>query len=125
MDLQNKVAIVTGATGGIGAEIVRVFVEQGARVLAVDLDKEQAEALAKPYNGAVAGAAYDVTQYAEVEAMLDAAIAEFGTLDIVVNNAGVGLPKMLLEHDPDEDWDFVTGVNQRGVLICLIARLFI
>lgn len=121
MDLKNKVAIVTGATGGIGAAIVRIFVEQGARVLAVDLDQEQADALAAPYNGAVAGGAFDVTNYAQVEAMLDAAIEKFDTLDIVVNNAGVGVPKMLTDQDPDQDWDFVTDVNQKGVYHGLVA----
>ena len=121
MDLANKVAIVTGATGGIGAEIVRVFVEQGAKVLAVDLDQQQADALAAPYDGAVAGFACDVTNYARVEAMLDAAIDTFGTLDILVNNAGVGLPKLLLEHDPAQDWELVTSVNQKGVYHGLVA----
>lgn len=121
MDLKDKVAVVTGATGGIGAEIVRVFVEQGAKVLAVDLDLEQAEQLAKAHSGAVVGATFDVTRYDQVEAMMDAAVEHFGTLDVVVNNAGVGLPKMLLEQNPDEDWDFVTGVNQRGVYHGLVA----
>ncbi|TDG15358.1 SDR family oxidoreductase [Seongchinamella unica] len=121
MDLANKVAVVTGATGGIGAEIVREFVEQGAKVLVVDLDQAQADTLAASYGSAAAGFACDVTDYAQVEAMLDAAVDNFGTLDVVINNAGVGLPKLLLEHNPAEDWELVTSVNQKGVYHGLVA----
>jgi len=121
MRLKDKVAIVTGAVGGIGSEIVRIFVEEGARVLAVDLDQAKADALANEYGDAVAGRACDVTDYGQVTAMMDAAVAEFGTLDIVVNNAGVGLPKALLEHDPEQDWAFTTAVNQQGVYHGLVA----
>lgn len=121
MRLQDKVAIVTGATGGIGREIVRVFVEEGARVLAVDLDRAGADALAAEFGDAVAGGAFDVTDYAQVEQMVDAAVSRFGTLDILVNNAGVGLPKPLLEHDPTQDWAFTTRVNQQGVYHGLVA----
>lgn len=121
MRLKDKVAIVTGATGGIGREIVRVFVEEGAKVLAVDLDQAQADALAGEYDSAVLGGAYDVTDYRQVEQMLDTAVDHFGTLDILVNNAGVGLPKGLLEHNPLEDWELITAVNQKGVYHGLVA----
>lgn len=121
MRLQDKVAVVTGATGGIGREIVRVFVEEGARVLAVDLDQAEADALAADYDGKVVGAACDVTDYRQVAQMIDAAVATFGTLDILVNNAGIGLPKSLLEHDPTSDWDLTTAVNQKGVYHGLVA----
>ena len=121
MRLENKVAIVTGATGGIGQEIVRVFVEQGAKVLAVDLEQAQADALAAEYDGQVTGLAVDVTDFTQVERMVDAAESEFGTLDVLVNNAGIGIPKMLLEHDPMVDFDAVTNVNQRGVYHGLVA----
>ena len=121
MRLNGKVAIVTGATGGIGKEIVRVFTEEGARVLAVDLDQARADALAAEVEGAVAGGAFDVSDYRQVEQMIETAVAKFGTLDILVNNAGVGLPKGLLEHDPANDWEFTTAVNQRGVYNGLVA----
>lgn len=121
MRLENKVAIVTGATGGIGREIVRVFVEQGAKVLAVDLDQAQADELASEYTGQVKGRSVDVTDFGQVEQMVGAAEAEFGTLDVLVNNAGIGMPKMLLEHDPSTDFDAVTNVNQRGVYHGLVA----
>ncbi len=119
--LQDKVAIVTGATGGIGQEIVRVFVEEGARVFAVDLDGERGDALAAAYGDAVAAGVFDVTDYRQVEQMVDTAVARFGTLDVVINNAGVGMPKPLLEHDPLEDWSFTTNVNQNGVYYGLVA----
>ena len=119
--LQDKVAIVTGATGGIGREIVRVFVEEGARVFAVDLDQAQADAQAADYGDSVAAGVFDVTEYRQVEQMVDAAVARFGTLDVLINNAGVGLPKPLLEHDPEEDWAFTTSVNQHGVYYGLVA----
>ncbi len=121
MRLQDKVAIVTGATGGIGREIVKVFTEEGAKVLAVDLDQGEADALAAGYDGAVVGAAFDVTDYRQVEQMVDAAAAAFGSLDILVNNAGIGLPKSLLEHDPASDWDLTTAVNQKGVYHGVVA----
>ena len=121
MRLQDKVAVVTGASGGIGREIVKVFVAEGARVLAVDLDGESVAAVAAGHGDAVAGHAADVTDYAAVEGMVDAAVARFGTLDVVINNAGIGQPKTLLEHDPVADFDIVTQVNQKGVYHGILA----
>ena len=121
MRLQDKVSVVTGACGGIGQAIVEKFVAEGASVVAVDLDREKAEELARPYQGKVLGLGVDVTDFAQVEAMLDAAVQQFGTLDTVVNNAGIGIPKMLLEHDPVQDFDVVTQVNQKGVYHGILA----
>jgi meso-butanediol dehydrogenase/(S,S)-butanediol dehydrogenase/diacetyl reductase len=121
MRLEEKVAIVTGACGGIGQEIVRTFVAQGARVIAADLDETQVQKLAASYDGNVVGVATDVTAYQQVEAMIEAAIEHFGTLDVVINNAGIGAPKMLLEHDPVADFDIVTQVNQKGVYHGILA----
>jgi meso-butanediol dehydrogenase/(S,S)-butanediol dehydrogenase/diacetyl reductase len=121
MRLQSKVAVVTGASGGIGQEIVRVFVEEGARVLAADLDNNAVNDLASRYGDEVVGFAVDVTDYNQVEAMIDAAVEAFGTLDVVINNAGIGNAKMLLEHDPVADFDGITQVNQKGVYHGILA----
>lgn len=121
MRLENKVAVVTGACGGIGQAIVHALVSEGARVIAADIDGEAAEHFAKQFDGSVAGAAIDVTDFSQVEHMLDVAVERFGTLDCVVNNAGIGRPKPLLEHDPVEDFDLTTQVNQKGVYHGIVA----
>ncbi len=121
MKLRDKVAIVTGASGGIGSEIVNVFVSEGARVVAVDRDADGVQELATRYDGQVIGLATDVTDYLAVEAMVDAAVEHFGTLDIMINNAGIGIPKPLLEHDPSADFDPITRVNQTGVYHGILA----
>jgi NAD(P)-dependent dehydrogenase (short-subunit alcohol dehydrogenase family) len=121
MRLEGKVVVVTGAAGGIGLEIVRVFVAEGARVLAADLDQGKVDQLASNYGPEVKGCAVDVTDYAQVERMMDAAVGEFGTLDVVINNAGIGRPRMLLEHNPQTDWDPTAAVNQKGVYHGILA----
>ncbi len=121
MKLENKVAVVTGACGGIGLAIVEKFVAEGAKVIAVDLNQGKVDELASTYKGQVKGVAANVTKYNEVEQMVDAAVEYFGTLDIVVNNAGIGTPKMLIDHDPVEDFDTVTQVNQKGVYHGILA----
>ena len=121
MRLEGKVAVVTGACGGIGQEIVRKFVTEGARVVAADLDQQKADQLAATYPGQVKGFRVDVTNYAQVQAMIAAAVECFGTLDAVINNAGIGTPKPLIEHDPDADFDLVTNINQKGVYHGILA----
>ncbi len=121
MRLDKKVAIVTGASGGIGQEIVRVFVEQGASVLAADLNGDAVSELADLYGEQVVGFAVDVTDFAAVDAMMEAAVETFGSLDVVISNAGIGNAKMLLDHDPVADFDLVTGVNQKGVYHGILA----
>jgi NAD(P)-dependent dehydrogenase (short-subunit alcohol dehydrogenase family) len=121
MRLNGKVAVVTGASGGIGSEIVRIFVSEGAKVVAADLDGESVARVAAQYEGQVMARPVDVTDFGQVEAMIDAAVEHFGTLDVVINNAGIGNPKMLLEHDPQADFDGVTNVNQKGVYHGILA----
>ena len=121
MKLADKVAIVTGASGGIGSEIIKVFVSEGARVVAVDLHEESVRSLAASYNDQVIGLAADVTDYQAVAGMIHTAVEHFGTLDIMINNAGVALPKPLLEHDPIDDFDPITKVNQKGVYHGILA----
>lgn len=121
MRLKNKVAVVTGACGGIGQIIVEKFVAEGANVIAADLEEGQAKKLAALYDGQVRGIAVDVTDFGQVQQMVDAAVEHFGTLDIVINNAGIGAPKMLLDHDHDKDFDVVTEVNQKGVYHGILA----
>ena len=115
MRLKDKVAVVTGACGGIGQAIVAKFVAEGASVIVADLDGVEAEQVAATYGDKARGLAVDVTDYAQVEAMVEAAVEHFGTLDVIVNNAGIGNPKPLLDHDPVADFDLVTRVNQKGV----------
>ncbi|TKB43836.1 SDR family NAD(P)-dependent oxidoreductase [Thalassotalea mangrovi] len=119
--LNNKVAIVTGSCGGIGRAIVKTLVAEGAKVIAADLNQQQVEALQSSYNGEVKGVAVDVTNYADQERMIQSAIDEFGTVDIVINNAGIGSAKPLIDHDPETDFDAVTNVNQRGVYYGIVA----
>ncbi len=121
MRLEGKVAVVTGACGGIGREIVNRFVEGGASVVAADLNQAQVEELATGFDDRVRGFAVDVTDYAQVEAMVDAAVEWFGTFDVMINNAGIGVPKPLLDHEPVADFDPVTTVNQKGVYHGILA----
>jgi len=121
MRLKNKVAVVTGASGGIGQEIVRKFVAEGARVLAVDLNADAVEQLAAGYSDAVSALAVDVTDYAQVEGMVSTAVERLGGFDVMVNNAGIAPPKPLLDHDPEADWNAVTAVNQKGVYHGILA----
>jgi len=121
MRLKDKVAVVTGACGGIGQAIVAKFVAEGASVIVADLDGTQAQQAAATFGDKARGLAVDVTDFGQVEAMLDAAVEHFGTLDVVVNNAGIGNPKPLLDHDPVADFDLVTRVNQKGVYHGILA----
>nr|WP_010133549.1 SDR family oxidoreductase [Microbulbifer agarilyticus] len=121
MRLQGKVAVATGVCGGIGQYIVRKLVEEGARVVAVDLSREQLDALQADYGDEVTTITADVTKYSDVEAMIAHAVDRFGQVNIVINNAGIAFPKPLLEHDPDKDFDAITAVNQKGVYHGILA----
>lgn len=116
MVLTDKVAIITGGASGIGAEIVRIFIEHGAKVLVADLNQEGADKIAAQYGEQAKGHAADVSNSDSVKAMVDMAVEHFGTLDVIVNNAGVSFAKGLLEDDIFDNFQSVTNINQFGVL---------
>ncbi|CAE6946701.1 SDR family NAD(P)-dependent oxidoreductase [Vibrio sp. B1FLJ16] len=121
MELMNKTAIVTGAAGGIGQAIVTKLREQGANVLAVDISQHSLEVYKDADKRSLKTFSADVTDYQQVEAMVNYAVEQFGKLDIMINNAGIGLSKPLLEHDPIEDFEPVSKVNQNGVYYGILA----
>lgn len=116
--LENRVAIVTGAAGGIGREICRRFMEEGTRIIALDVN---AAALDKLVADLGAGderlfcIAVDITDYAEVKAAVDGGRSHFGRLDILVNNAGWDVASPFLKTEP-ELWDKIIAINLKGPL---------
>lgn len=127
MRLQDKVALVTGASSGIGKAIATRFVAEGARVVInhrpTPQDVEAADALAGQLGAGAIAVAADVSRREDVQRMLDIAIAHFGRLDIAVNNAGIEIKQPFLEVG-DEDWQRVVAVNLYGgfVVSQLAAR---
>lgn len=90
--LEGKVAVVTGASQGIGREISQVFAEQGAKVVVSDINVEGAQKAARELNGAgfqAMAMGCDVTNEEDIRALVNGAVAEYGSLDVMVNNAGI------------------------------------
>jgi len=116
---EGRVAIVTGAAQGIGAAIAQRLAAEGAAVAVADLTAERGEetvaAIVKEGGRAVAYGA-DVSQTADVEALVAAVVAEFGKVEILVNNAGITRDNLLFKMT-DEDWDSVINVNLRSAFL--------
>lgn len=124
--LQDKVAIVTGASRGIGRAIVEAFVREGARVVGVARSRATLEELAASLNkdrpGAFVPEVADVTSAADARRVTDQAIARFGRVDILVNNAGVGHFAPVAEL-AEEAWDEMMAVNLKGPFLWTKAVL--
>ena len=116
MRLADKVAIITGATQGIGLACAQRLVSEGARVMMVDIKPEGADAAASIGANARFFAA-DVSQKADVDAMLAATLAEWGQVDILINNAGVTHAADFLDL-AEEDFDRVMRINLKSMFLC-------
>ncbi len=116
--LDGKVAVITGAAGGIGREAAVLFSKEGASVCVADVSAEAGEEAAAACREAFFQQV-DVTDAASVEAMYAAAVERYGGVDVLYNNAGI-MPAddaSVLETEPDA-WDRVLGVNTKGVYLC-------
>ena len=113
MRLDNKVAVVTGAASGIGKEIARTFVREGAKVAIADLNQAGADSTATELGGSdrrAIGVAMDVTSEQQVEAGMAQTVKTFGRLDILVSNAGITRDQLMLRMKRS-DWDEVVATN--------------
>ena len=120
--LKDRVAIVTGASGGIGIEFCLALAREGAKIVAADLNPDDAALARLNEAGADAIAVRaDVTDGDSVRDMATEALAAFGRVDILVNNAGVLPPMKPFDEISDEEWDRVLGVNIKGQWQCCKA----
>jgi len=114
--LQNKVAIITGGAGSIGKTTAKLFLEEGAKVLIVDLNESQLkEVQTELANENVAIFAADVSKANEVESYVNEAIKRFGKIDVFFNNAGIeGVVKPIVDY-PEDVFDKIIAVNVKGI----------
>ncbi|MGH7898153.1 MAG: SDR family NAD(P)-dependent oxidoreductase [Candidatus Binatia bacterium] len=121
-DLKGKAVLVTGASSGIGAETARRFAAEGARV-AIHYRTNAAAARAvrdeiEASGGDAVVVAADVASKADIVAMVASVAERFGTIDVLVNNAGSPIVRSTIEDLPEEAWDRAIDVNLKGVFLC-------
>jgi NAD(P)-dependent dehydrogenase (short-subunit alcohol dehydrogenase family) len=126
LDFTGKVALVTGAASGMGFATAQAFAEAGAAVVLADFKQEAVTAAAQNLVAAGHSAIAvrcDVSDDAQVAAMVDCTVAEFGRIDAAFNNAGVMARIAPTGESTREDWDRVIGINLRGVWSCMKHEL--
>ena len=120
MDVNDKVAVVTGGAQGIGKAIAFLLAKNGAHIVIADINIAQAQATAQEIEAlgkkALAVEA-DISQLAEAEKMITAAVEAFGTVDILVNNAGITRDNLFLKMK-EAEWDAVMTINLKSVFNC-------
>ena len=120
-DMRGKVAAITGAARGIGAQTARTLAAAGAAVAILDVLSKEGEALAEEITAQGGKAAFwtlDVTREADVERVLGEIVGRFGRLDVLVNNAGIDGPNAPTHELTLEQWQRVQDVNVNGVFLC-------
>ena len=125
-DFEGKVALVTGAGGGIGLATAKAFATAGASVIVADRDEitagNAAEGLRATGHNAI-GVTCDVTDRGQVKAMIEQAVRTYGRLDAAFNNAGINCDSAPLSETEDDTFDNIVNVNLRGVWNCMKAEL--
>lgn len=117
---KDKIAVVTGASRGIGRSISLALSAAGATIVAMDMDQSATDAIVaeiKAAGGKALAVVGNVTLPEDAEKMIDAAMNEYGRVDILVNNAGITRDGIFLRMK-DEDWDAVLSVNLKGAFLC-------
>ncbi|WOC39409.1 glucose 1-dehydrogenase [Polaribacter sp. HL-MS24] len=126
MEVKNKIVIVTGAGSGIGKATAIHFAKHGATVVVSDREMATATEVMTHIltsGGKALAIAADVSNFEAVENLVAQTVKEYGRLDVIVNNAGIG-PNLLRTHESSlHDWDKVIAVNQTGVFYCMKVAL--
>ena len=123
--IKGKVAIVTGAAQGMGKSVAELFAREGAKVVVNDISEQKAKEVVekiKSGGGESLAIKADVTNSKEISRMVEETVARFGTIHILINNAGILRPSKT-EEISEEEWDLVIDVNLKGTFLCSKAVL--
>ena len=126
MDLLGKIAIVTGAGKGLGWAIAERLAKEGAHLVITDIDGKSARDKSdriRQMNQEALAIQMDVSQWRDVEGMVDQVLTRFSRIDILVNNAGILGPYLPVIEYPEEEWDRVVAINLKGTFLCCKAVL--
>jgi meso-butanediol dehydrogenase/(S,S)-butanediol dehydrogenase/diacetyl reductase len=118
--VQDRVVVVTGGAGGIGAAACRAIAAEGGKVVVADLDADRAAAVAESIvadGGVAESIGVDVTDRAQVRATIEHAVTSFGELNVIFNNAGMNRPRNFMDVD-EENFEQIVRVNTWGVIVC-------
>jgi 3-oxoacyl-[acyl-carrier protein] reductase len=124
--LKDRVAIVTGGASGIGEKTAEFFIQEQVKVLIADIQKEQIEKTIASFlakGGVVDGCVCDVRDEKRVASMVDQAVGKFGTVDFLVNSAGIGGAMSPLETASRDQWERILDINLVGTINCCKAIL--
>ena len=125
-DFRGQVALVTGASSGMGLATARAFAAQGASVALADINEDALRAATDELTAAghqVLGVVCDVSDEGQVAALVDRTVASFGRLDMAFNNAGIMIPPSDAADEPADNFDRVNAINLRGVWACMKHEL--
>ncbi|WP_018719123.1 glucose 1-dehydrogenase [Arhodomonas aquaeolei] len=123
MRMKDRIAVVTGAASGFGAEIARVFAREGAKVVVADLNEEGAKAVAAEIGDSAIGVRADVANRTDVKAMIDTAVERFGGFDTIVNNAGFTHVNQPMMDVTEEDFDRCYSVNVKSIYLAALEAV--
>jgi NAD(P)-dependent dehydrogenase (short-subunit alcohol dehydrogenase family) len=124
--MDGRVALITGAASGIGRATALAFAQRGAKVAVADIDQDGGEETVRMITDTGGEAIFirtDVSQAADVEAMVETALARFGRLDYAFNNAGVEGQQAKTAESTEANWDRVLGINLKGTWLCMKYEL--